>query len=79
MMILSIKHMSSITQVKQEVDYQDFKVCDIKEVTVWEACFGVGVAASLLNKGAIAVETSLVQKALKAGVNWHKITWVVIK
>ena len=29
-MILPVKHMSSVTQVKQEMDYQDFKVCDIK-------------------------------------------------
>ena len=52
------------------MDYQDFKVCDIKEVTVWESLFWglVGVAAPLLKKGANALGKSLGQKALKAGV-----------
>ena len=69
-MILPVKHMSSITQVKQEVDYQDFKACDIKEVMVWVACFEdtLGVATPLLKKGAIVLGKSLGQKALKTGV-----------
>ena len=40
MMIQSVKPMSSITQVKQEVDYQNFKVSNIKEVMVWEVASG---------------------------------------
>ena len=39
----------------------------------------VGVAAPLLKKGAIALGKSLGQKALKADLNWHKITWEIIK
>ena len=68
-MIVPVKHMSNIAQVKQEVDYQDFKVCDIKRHGLGSLFQGlVGVAAPLLKKGAIALGKSLGQKALKAGV-----------
>ena len=59
--ILPVKHMSSITQVKHEVDYQDFRVCDIKEVTVLEAVSGTRWSGYSL------VE-EMGQKALRAGV-----------
>ena len=40
LMLLPVKHTDIITQVNLEVNYQDFKVCNLKDVTVWEASFG---------------------------------------
>ena len=68
-MILQVKHTSSITQVKQEVDYEDFKVFNIKEVTVWEAFFGISWnSCSPVEERCHCTGKILGQKALKADV-----------